>query len=79
MSLKCLKYLQQQGNTMAAVLEHGDVALYEEEQDFFQDIDLLQNHGINVADIKKLKTAGISCFKSKRTNFKNYFEKEYKL
>ncbi len=63
MSLKCLKYLQQQGNTMAAVLEHGDVALYEEEQDFFQDIDLLQNHGINVADIKKLKTAGISCFK----------------
>ena len=44
---------------MAAVLEHGDVTLYEEEQDFFQDIDLLQNHGINVADIKKLKTAGI--------------------
>lgn len=48
---------------MAAVLEHGDVTLYEEEQDFFQDIDLLQNHGINVADIKKLKTAGISGFK----------------
>ncbi|XP_023346122.1 meiotic recombination protein DMC1/LIM15 homolog [Eurytemora carolleeae] len=48
---------------MAAVLEHGDVALYEEEQDFFQDIDLLQNHGINVADIKKLKTAGICTIK----------------
>ena len=30
-----------------------------EEEDFFQDIELLQNHGINVADIKKLKTAGI--------------------
>ncbi|KFM60331.1 Meiotic recombination protein DMC1/LIM15-like protein, partial [Stegodyphus mimosarum] len=34
--------------------------LYEEEEEsFFQDIDLLQNHGINVADIKKLKTSGI--------------------
>ena len=44
---------------MAAVLESGDVSLYEEEESFFQDIDLLQNHGINVADIKKLKTAGI--------------------
>merc|ERR1719341_2794440 len=26
---------------------------------FFQDIELLQSHGINVADIKKLKSAGI--------------------
>ena len=34
-------------------------ALHEEEEDFFQDIELLQSHGINVADIKKLKTAGI--------------------
>ena len=33
-------------------------ALHEEE-DFFQDIQLLQSHGINVADIKKLKTPGI--------------------
>ena len=31
----------------------------EEEDDFFQDIELLQNHGINVADIKKLKESGI--------------------
>ena len=31
----------------------------EEEEDFFQDIEMLQNHGINVADIKKLKTAGV--------------------
>ena len=30
---------------------------------FFQDIDLLQNHGINVADIKKLKQAGICTVK----------------
>ena len=34
-------------------------SLHEEEEDFFQDIELLQSHGINVADIKKLKTAGI--------------------
>ena len=33
--------------------------VYEEQSDFYQDIDLLQSHGINVADIKKLKTAGI--------------------
>ena len=34
-------------------------ALHEEEEDFFQEIELLQSHGINMADIKKLKTAGI--------------------
>jgi meiotic recombination protein DMC1 len=33
--------------------------VYEEEESFYQDIELLQNHGINVADIKKLKAAGI--------------------
>jgi len=32
---------------------------HDEEDSFYQDIELLQNHGINVADIKKLKTAGI--------------------
>merc|ERR1719392_362055 len=33
---------------------------YQDEEDsFYQDIEMLQNHGINVADIKKLKTAGI--------------------
>ncbi|XP_006824693.1 meiotic recombination protein DMC1/LIM15 homolog [Saccoglossus kowalevskii] len=35
----------------------------EEEESFFQDIDMLQNHGINVADIKKLKLAGICTIK----------------
>jgi len=50
---------------MAAVMESGDVSLYEteDENSLFQDIDLLQNHGINVADIKKLKTAGICTVK----------------
>lgn len=37
----------------------ADVADDDEEESFFQDIDTLQNHGINVADIKKLKQAGI--------------------
>ena len=34
-------------------------SVHSEEENFFQDIDSLQSHGINVADIKKLKTAGI--------------------
>ncbi|XP_060562312.1 meiotic recombination protein DMC1/LIM15 homolog [Ruditapes philippinarum] len=35
----------------------------DEEESLFQDIDLLQNHGINVADIKKMKQAGICTIK----------------
>lgn len=35
----------------------------EEEESFFQDVDILQKHGINVADIKKLKGAGICTIK----------------
>ncbi|XP_026650378.1 meiotic recombination protein DMC1/LIM15 homolog isoform X3 [Zonotrichia albicollis] len=35
----------------------------DDEESFFQDIDLLQKHGINVADIKKLKAAGICTIK----------------
>ncbi|KAJ8716048.1 hypothetical protein PYW08_013333 [Mythimna loreyi] len=35
----------------------------DEEENFFQDVDLLQKHGINVADIKKLKAAGICTIK----------------
>ncbi|XP_014670277.1 PREDICTED: meiotic recombination protein DMC1/LIM15 homolog [Priapulus caudatus] len=38
-----------------SVLDEDDVT----EESFFQDIDTLQNHGINVADIKKMKTTGI--------------------
>lgn len=34
-----------------------------EEVSFFADIDDLQNHGINAADIKKLKTSGICTIK----------------
>ncbi|KAL2775593.1 meiotic recombination protein DMC1/LIM15-like protein isoform 1 [Daubentonia madagascariensis] len=35
----------------------------DEEESLFQDIDLLQKHGINVADIKKLKSVGICTVK----------------
>uniref|UniRef100_A0A8C7ZJ53 Meiotic recombination protein n=1 Tax=Oryzias sinensis TaxID=183150 RepID=A0A8C7ZJ53_9TELE len=34
-----------------------------EQESFFQDIDLLQKHGINMADIKKLKLVGICTVK----------------
>lgn len=34
-----------------------------EEESFFQDVDILQQHGINVADVKKLKDAGICTIK----------------
>lgn len=34
-----------------------------EEESFFIDIDVLQNHGINAADLKKLKAAGICTVK----------------
>ena len=30
--------------------------VHEEGDDFYQDIEMLQSHGINVADIKKLKS-----------------------
>uniref|UniRef100_A0A2K5PZB2 Meiotic recombination protein n=1 Tax=Cebus imitator TaxID=2715852 RepID=A0A2K5PZB2_CEBIM len=35
----------------------------DEEESLFQDIDLLQKHGINMADIKKLKSVGICTVK----------------
>ncbi|XP_048575661.1 meiotic recombination protein DMC1/LIM15 homolog [Nematostella vectensis] len=41
----------------------GDELGEEEEDSFYQDIDMLQSHGINVADIKKLKAAGINTIK----------------
>ena len=44
---------------LAQTSESQTVGLHEEGDGFFQDIELLQSHGINVADIKKLKSAGI--------------------
>ena len=35
----------------------------DDDESYFQDIDILQNHGINVADIKKLKSIGICTVK----------------
>eukprot|EP00111_Clytia_hemisphaerica_P015489 TCONS_00045736-protein len=40
-----------------------ELASEDEDEIFFQDIDMLQNHGINAADIKKIKTAGICTIK----------------
>ncbi|XP_036937446.1 meiotic recombination protein DMC1/LIM15 homolog isoform X3 [Acanthopagrus latus] len=37
--------------------------LQDDEESFFQDIDLLQKHGINMADIKKMKAVGICTVK----------------
>ncbi|XP_049615151.1 meiotic recombination protein DMC1/LIM15 homolog isoform X2 [Syngnathus scovelli] len=39
------------------------VSFQDEEDSIFQDIDLLQQHGINMADIQKLKTVGICTVK----------------
>lgn len=44
-------------------LEEEGLAFEEEEESLFQDVDTLQNHGINVADIKKLKSSGICTIK----------------
>ncbi|CAH2240861.1 jg27256 [Pararge aegeria aegeria] len=53
----------------------------DEEDSCFQDVDILQKHGINVADIKKLKGAGICtikgiqmCTKKKLCNIKGFSE-----
>ena len=43
----------------ATAIVTATATIHEEEDSFYQDIEMLQNHGINVADIKKLKTAGI--------------------
>ncbi|KAM6897688.1 meiotic recombination protein DMC1/LIM15 homolog isoform 2-T2 [Xenentodon cancila] len=40
-----------------------NTAFQDDEESFFQDIDLLQKHGINMADIKKLKSVGICTVK----------------
>ncbi|KAL6094433.1 meiotic recombination protein DMC1/LIM15 homolog isoform X1 [Pungitius pungitius] len=40
-----------------------DASFQDDEETFFQDIDLLQKHGINVADIKKMKLVGICTVK----------------
>ncbi|XP_028423001.1 meiotic recombination protein DMC1/LIM15 homolog isoform X2 [Perca flavescens] len=40
-----------------------DTCFQDDEESFFQDIDLLQKHGINAADIKKMKLVGICTVK----------------
>ncbi|XP_060076838.1 meiotic recombination protein DMC1/LIM15 homolog [Ylistrum balloti] len=50
--------MQSEDQVVEEVLENDD-----DDESLFQDIDMLQNHGINVADIKKLKQAGICTIK----------------
>ncbi|XP_067009097.1 meiotic recombination protein DMC1/LIM15 homolog [Anabrus simplex] len=59
----------------------GDISDVDEEESFFQDVDILQEHGINVADIKKLKSSGICtikgiqmCTRKKLCNIKGFSE-----
>uniref|UniRef100_A0A8C6P8Y9 Meiotic recombination protein DMC1/LIM15 homolog n=1 Tax=Nothobranchius furzeri TaxID=105023 RepID=A0A8C6P8Y9_NOTFU len=40
-----------------------ETSFQDDDESFFQDIDLLQKHGINMADIKKLKSVGICTVK----------------
>lgn len=44
-------------------LDNDEIDVDEEEVSFFTDIDELQAHGINAADIKKLKASGICTLK----------------
>ena len=59
----------QQTNATFAKMEEDQVVCSDQvpsdfdDESFFQDIGVLQNHGINVTDIKKLKTAGICTVK----------------
>ncbi|XP_067120095.1 meiotic recombination protein DMC1/LIM15 homolog [Centruroides vittatus] len=47
-----------------------DLTQNDEDESFFQDVDILQNHGINVADIKKLKSSGVCTIKGIQMNTK---------
>ncbi|XP_021932532.1 meiotic recombination protein DMC1/LIM15 homolog isoform X2 [Zootermopsis nevadensis] len=59
----------------------GDIYDEEEEESFFQDVEVLQSYGINVADIKKLKSSGICtikgikmCTRKKLCNIRGFSE-----
>uniref|UniRef100_A0A1B6GPJ8 Meiotic recombination protein DMC1/LIM15 homolog n=1 Tax=Cuerna arida TaxID=1464854 RepID=A0A1B6GPJ8_9HEMI len=63
------------------VAHESDISDVEDEESFFQDVDVLQNHGINVADIKKLKATGICtikgiqmCTRKRLCNIKGFSE-----
>ncbi|CAG7732672.1 unnamed protein product [Allacma fusca] len=55
----------------------------DDDESFFQDIDVLQSHGINIVDLKKLKSAGICtikgimmCTKKRLCNIKGLSEQK---
>jgi meiotic recombination protein DMC1 len=45
------------------VVSDNELNFNQDEESFFQDVDILQNHGINASDLKKLKAAGICTVK----------------
>ncbi|KAI5720091.1 hypothetical protein M8J77_001731 [Diaphorina citri] len=51
---------QSTGSVRTAAVEEEDE---EDGEEFFQDVDVLQNYNINVADIKKLKSVGLCTIK----------------
>ncbi|XP_017298524.2 meiotic recombination protein DMC1/LIM15 homolog [Diaphorina citri] len=51
---------QSTGSVRTAAVEEEDE---EDGEEFFQDVDILQNYNINVADIKKLKSVGLCTIK----------------
>lgn len=53
----------------------ADICNVEEEEEVFLDIDMLQEHGINAADLKKLKTAGICTVKGVQMTTRKCLEK----
>jgi meiotic recombination protein DMC1 len=55
---------------MTAAGDTTHVEVDDGEEDFIVDIDTLQAHGINVADLKKLKTAGICTIRGLKMNTK---------
>ncbi|KAL1451472.1 hypothetical protein WDU94_005848 [Cyamophila willieti] len=54
---------QSVGSRVGALGGHVTEDEDEGEEEFFQDVDILQNFGINVADIKKLKSVGLCTIK----------------
>jgi meiotic recombination protein DMC1 len=55
---------------MSASGDNVDIVDESEDDFLIVDIDSLQNHGINVADLKKLKSAGICTIRGLKMNTK---------
>ncbi|KHN77738.1 Meiotic recombination protein DMC1/LIM15 -like protein, partial [Toxocara canis] len=66
LTVKVLKITVMQNAEQVVPGEETETTLvddFEDELNFYQDVELLQSHGINVADIKKLQGVGICTIK----------------